>query len=233
MKSTCPPSLLTGSHLRTYDKIFQHPIAHNLPWRDVLSLFNHLGDVIVETNGHLKVTRNGHSLVLPTPRTKDLAEVEELIKLRLFLEHSGKIQPAAQPPAGQMLLVIDHGTARLFHLEMRATSPETIRPHKAAEHFRQAHAARDFFSGKEKPAPASFFEPVAEALKDASEILIFGTGTGTSSEMDQFTAWAKQHQPELARRITGTVTVDEHHLTEGQLLAKAREFYANGGDGKA
>jgi len=31
----------------------------------------------------------------------------------------------------------------------------------------------------------------------------------------------------LARRIIGSLVMDEHHLTDAQLLAKAREFYAN------
>jgi hypothetical protein len=35
------------------------------------------------------------------------------------------------------------------------------------------------------------------------------------------------HHPELAKRIIGSVVVDEHHLTVDQLLEKAREFYAN------
>ena len=29
------PSLLSGSHKRTYKTIFQHPISHNLDWRAV------------------------------------------------------------------------------------------------------------------------------------------------------------------------------------------------------
>jgi hypothetical protein len=44
--------------------------------------------------------------------------------------------------------------------------------------------------------------------------------------MDQFTAWLNRHRPELAKRIVGSVAIDEHHLTEGQLLAKARDFFA-------
>jgi len=45
--------------------------------------------------------------------------------------------------------------------------------------------------------------------------------------MEQFIAWMKNHHPELAKRIVGSLVVDEHHLTEGQLLAKAKDFYAN------
>lgn len=80
--------------------------------------------------------------------------------------------------------------------------------------------------GKEKPEPASYFEPVARALRTFGDILVFGTGTGMSNEMDQFVTWTRKHLPELAQRIIGTKIVDEHHLTEAQLLAIAREFYA-------
>ncbi len=226
MKSICPPSLLTGSHLRTYEKIFQHPASHNLPWRDVLSLFNHLGDVMVEANGHLKVTRNGHALILPTPRTKDVAEVDEIMKLQFFLEHSGAKPAAATVPVARMLLVLDRHVARLFQIENKEAAPAVLRPPAPAEFFRHAHEGRDYLSGKEKPAPGSYFESVALALKEAGQVLILGTGTGTSSEMDQFTGWLKSHHPELAGKISGTLTVDEHHLTEAQLVAKAREFFA-------
>jgi hypothetical protein len=225
METISPPVSLTGSHLRTYEKIFQHSVSHNLAWRDVLALFSHLGEVAVEPNGHLKVTRNGHVLILPPPHTKDVDEVENLMKLRHFLSQLENGSPQPNQPVAHMLVVIDHHKARLFRTEMHGAVPQLILPHQPDEYFRQAHEDRDFFSGKEKAAPNSFFEPVAKALQNAGNILIFGTGTGSSSEMDQFTSWLKKHHPDLAARIIGTQVVDEHHLTEPQLLAKAREFY--------
>jgi len=227
MQTITLPHPLNGSHLRTYEKIFQHPVSHNLPWREVLALFTHLGDVVVEPNGNLKIARHGHILILPPPRTKDVAVVEELMKLRHFLEASAVPLPASPPRSAQMIVVIDHHLARLFRLEMNGAVPQVIQPHEPYEFFRQAHDARDFFSGKEKPAPTAFFEAVAEALKPASQILLCGAGAGSSSEKDLFTAWLKQHHPEVARRIAGQLTIDEHHLTEAQLLAKARDFYAH------
>jgi len=227
MQTINPVSSLTGSHRRTYEKILQHPVSHNLAWREVLTLFSHLGDIVVETNGKLKVTRNGHFLTLPPPRSKDVTEVDEVMKLRHFLVQSETKPSESSQSASHVLVVIDHHVARLFRTEVRGTIPVTILPHEPADCFRHAHDARDFSSGKETPAPDSFFESVARALKDAGKILVFGTATGASSEMDQFTTWVKKHHPDLAKRIVGTLTVDEHHLTEPQLLAKAREFYEN------
>jgi hypothetical protein len=84
----------------------------------------------------------------------------------------------------------------------------------------------EFVHGQPKPDAAAFFGSVATALGETGKILVFGCGHGNSSEMDQFLTWATLHRPDLAVRIIGAVVVDEHHNTPAQLLAKAREFYA-------
>jgi hypothetical protein len=219
---------LKGSHLRAYQAIFQHPVSHNLAWHDVLALFREVAEVVEEPNGNLKVTRNGQTLVLHPHRTKQVDSTEELMALRHFLERS---EPAPAPipaPAAtadsdaHWLLVIDHHDACIYRSEMHGSVPHQILPHDPHGHLGRA---RDFARGRAKPDPAGFFEPVATALEASGPILIFGTGTGASSEMDQFIAWVEIHRPEIARRIIGALVVDENHLTEAQLLATAREFY--------
>ena len=212
-------SPLTGAHLRTYQTIFQHPISHNLQWRDVRALLEKLCRVTEEPNGNLKVIRHGRSLVLPPPRTKDVAGNDELIALRHFLEKSEPLAPPSRECAGKWLLVIDHHEARIFRQEGDGAIMQQILPPNPA----------DFSRGKEQPDPHSFFPPVARALQSAAQILIFGRGTGKSCEMDQFVEWAKIHQPALAGRIVGTLIVDEKQMTKDQLIAKAKEFYATPG----
>ena len=219
---------LTGSHLRAYKAIFQHPVSHNLEWRSVRSLLEKLGHVAEEPNGNLKVTRNGQTLVLHPPRTKDVAETEELMALRHFLERSEAPLPGGAENEPHWLLVIDHREALIYRSTASGAVPQQIRPHVPEDFFRHAHHSRDFTRGQEKPDPNSFFEPVAGLLNGAGKILVFGTGTGMSSEMDQFLDWLKAHHPELAKRIVGSVVVDERHATEDQLLAKAREFFGSG-----
>ncbi len=216
---------LAGSHLRAYEKIFQHPLSHNLEWREVRALFAKLGQVVEGPDGKLTVTRNGQTLVLPPSHTKDVA-ADELMKIRHFLERSEETLPETTEKEVHLLVVINHHEARIFRTEMHGAVPQHILPHDPDDYFRHAQDSKEFSRGQEKPDPNSFFEPVAKALKDASQILIFGSGSGTSSEMDQFIAWLKVHHAELAKRIAGSQVIDEHHLTEPQLLAKARKFYA-------
>lgn len=210
---------LTGSHLRTYNAIFQHPISHNLGWRDVHALFSRVGEVAEEPNGNLRVTRNGQSIVLHPARTKDVTDMKEMMALRHFLERSEAAPPLGAEKDAQWLLVIDQHKALIFRAEIAHGAPLQIRSQALDDDFRPAH-------DQKKPSQAGYFEPVAKALQTEGQILIFGSGTGESSEMDQFTAWLRVHHPEVAKRIVGSQVVDQHHLTGDQLLAKAREFYA-------
>ncbi len=166
-------SLLTGSHLRTYNAIFQHPASHNLQWHDVRALFRQLAVVEEEPNGNLRVTRNGQVLVLHPPRTKDVAEIDELMSLRHFIERSEAIVSPAHPPETHWLLVIDHHEARIFRSEMDGAAALRILPHKPEDYFRHAPHSKDFASGQEKPNPDSFFEPVARALQAVGPSVIF------------------------------------------------------------
>ena len=221
-----PIPSLTGSHLRTYTTLFQHPLAHNLEWNDVHALLRQLAKVEEEPNGKLKVTRNGQVMILPLPRTKDVSEPDEVMALRHFLEQSDQAVAAAAGPEAHWLVVIDHHEARIYRSTEPGAVPQQIRPHAPEDFFRHAPNSKDFSRGQEKPDPNSFFEPVAGLLNGAGAVLVFGSGTGTANEMDQFVAWLQQHRPAVAKRVVGSEVIDPHHLTEAQVLAKARAFFA-------
>jgi hypothetical protein len=223
-------SQLSGPHQRTYHQIFQHPMPHNLQWREVWAMFSAMTDTnaVEETSGTMKVTRNGQTLLLHRPRNKDLTDKKELMQIRHFLERSGV--PAAAPvTAGvHLLVVIDHREARIYRTELHGTVPERITPYDPFGFGRDLHYNQDDSNGQRKPERKSFYEAVARTLKGAQRILIFGTGTGASSAMEQLVLDLKKNHPDVAERVIGSVAVDEHHLTEDQLLAKARELFVAG-----
>jgi hypothetical protein len=45
--------------------------------------------------------------------------------------------------------------------------------------------------------------------------------------MDELLAQLNRHHGDLAKRVVGSIVLDETHMTEDQLLARAREFYAS------
>jgi hypothetical protein len=218
---------LTGAHLRAYDKIFQHPVTHNLDWHEVSFLLDQLGHISNESNGHLKMSRNGHSHFFPGVKTSGIMSTEEVLELRHFLERSDTPAPEAEAKEAHWVVVIDHHEARIFRSEIYKSVPHRILPHRPEDYFRHAHNLKDFSRGQEKPDANSFFGPIALALKGAEKILVIGSGKGTGSEMEQFLGWLPRHHSELARQVIGSLVVDQHHLTEAQILAKAREFYTN------
>ena len=220
-------SQLTGSHATTYQRVFQHPMPHNLQWREVRSMLGAIADVntVDDDKGNLKVSRNGQTLTLHRPRGKDLADKKELMMIRHFLERSGTPSPQPEAAGTHLLVVIDHREARIYSAELRGTAPQRIMPYDPFGYGRDLHYNQDDSNGKRKPEQKSFYEAVAKTLSNAEKILLFGAGTGASSAMEQLVINLKQDHADIAKRVVGTKVVDEHHLTDDQLLAEARELF--------
>jgi hypothetical protein len=224
---------MLGSHRSTYDAVFQHPVARNLAWRDVRSMLGSLAEVEEGGGGALKFTRNGHSLVVHPPRRKDFDDVQALMDIRHFLERSGAASQEAVADGVHLLVVIDHREARVYRAELHGSVPQRVVPYDPSGFGRHLHYVQDDSSGQRKPERKSFYESVAKTLRGAEQVLVFGSGTGASSAMDQLFAALKHDHPDLARRVIGSIVVDAQHLTEDQLLARARDFYAKAGRGSS
>jgi hypothetical protein len=218
-------SQLSGSHRRTYDAIFRHPVARNLDWRDVRSMLGELAEVSVEPNGNLKVARNAQTLILHVSLDKDIG-MEELMEIRRFLERSGPVGPETAAEGVHLLVVIDHRQARVYRTELHGAVPQRITPYDPGGFGRHLHNVQDDANGQRKPERKSFYEAIAKTLHGAEQILIFGSSTGESSAMDELLTELKHHHGDVAKRIIASIVLDETHLTEDQLLAKARDVYA-------
>lgn len=220
-------SKLSTTHQKTWQHIFQHPMPHNLQWREVWSMLEAMTDAqaVEEPNGNLKVTRNNQSLVLHRPRGKDFADKQELMQVRHFLERSDIVPPPVAPAGTHLLVVIDHRHARIFNTELHGSTPALITPYDPFGFDRDLHYNQDDSNGQRKPELKSFYEAVAKTLRGAKQILLFGTGTGSSSAMEHLLLDLKKNHPDLAEKVVASIAVDEHHLTEDQLLAKARELF--------
>jgi len=224
------PSHLSGRHQHTYEAIFRHPTAHNLEWHDVRSLLAALGDVAEGHNGKLQVTRNGQQVILHAPKHKDVATVEEVLAIRRFLEQSGEAAVSSSvAPVTHLLVVIDHHEAKIYRTEMHGSVPQQLVPYDPHGYGRHLRSENPETAGRRNPERKSFYEAVAATLRGADAILIFGSGTGESSAMEQLLADLKHNHGDVAKHVVGSIVVDEHHLTEGQLLARAREFFATRG----
>jgi hypothetical protein len=216
---------LSGAHAQTYKSIFQHPVSHNLEWKAVRAMFSEMGEIVEEHNGNLKITINGLSLMLPRPHGKDITSVEELMKLRHFIEASGISPKDEDATPSNMLVVIDHAGAKVYHLEMKDEMPHHIVPYDPKGLERHVHTSKTDISIHEKANRKKFYEEIAKSVDEAGKILVFGDGAGSSSEMNLLVEEFKENHPKVASHIVNTCIVDLHHRTEGELLAKAKEFF--------
>jgi pimeloyl-ACP methyl ester carboxylesterase len=143
--------------------------------------------------------------------------------------HDEMLQHPALAKHPHLLVVIDHREARVYRTELHGTLPQRVVPYDPYGYGRQLRYVRDESKGLRKPERGSFYAAVAGMLQaaEAEAILLFGHGTGASSAMSHLLAELKQHHAGLAKRVVGAIVVDQAHLTEDQLLAKARECYAN------
>jgi hypothetical protein len=156
-----------------------------------------------------------------------MSDVQELMDLRKFLEQS--ILPSPQPRrAGvHLLVVIDHRLARIYKAELHGSMPQRVLPYDQSGAGRHLHHREDHSNGQRNPPRRSFYQAVAKTLLDAEQILLFGSGSGASSAVAELLTELQRSHKNLAARVAGVVAVDHPHLSEDQLLAKAREFYAS------
>ncbi len=84
---------LDGHHRATVEKIFNHPVSHNIQWHDVLSLLQSVAAVTEERDGRYKVTLGSDTETFDVPRHHDIDE-QQVIDLRRMLRDAG-ITPEA------------------------------------------------------------------------------------------------------------------------------------------
>ena len=217
---------LGHAHRNVYDAIMRRPSSHNINWRDVRAMLSVIADVTEEANGSLKVRLNGKSLLLHPAHHKEIGTDDQLGHLRDFLRLADREAEAAAPTGTHLLVVVDHRRARIFKVDLRGSTPLRITPHQPGEASRHLHYVQDDSNGQRRPELRSYYDDIIACLRDASGILLFGSGTGASSAMEHLLTELRTHHPAVAAKLVGVVVIDENHTTDEQLLARARDFYA-------
>jgi len=82
------PFKLDHHHRITAQKLFTHPLCHNIQWHDVCSLLGRFGEVYETHRGNWAVTIDGETTSFGSARSRDLTE-DQVIKVRHFLRAFG------------------------------------------------------------------------------------------------------------------------------------------------
>ncbi|MBE9526233.1 MAG: hypothetical protein IME94_04580 [Proteobacteria bacterium] len=79
---------MNHKHTKILEKIFHHPISHDIQWNEVMKLFRGL-DAVIEINKHsgkTTINLNDSSIILPKQTHKLVSNHKEVIELRHFFE---------------------------------------------------------------------------------------------------------------------------------------------------
>ena len=128
--------------------------------------------------------------------------------------------------ASHLLVVIDHQEAKVYRTEVHGAVPVSLVPYDPHGYKKHLIPPMNGRTASVSPNERASTRPSPRHCEGAEQVLLFGSGTGRSSAMDMLIADLKAHHPDVAEKIVGSVVVDAHHTTENQLLAKARDFYA-------
>ena len=165
-------SQLTGTHQKTYQHLFQHPMPHNLQWREVWSM---LGEMPTPSRRGRQWKSESHaqrSDAIAASSARQRPGRQEGIDAGPSFP--GAVRRYAPPPpaaAGtHLLVVIDHREARIYRTELHGTVPQRIAPYDPFGFGRDLHYNQDDSNGRRKPERKSFYEAVAKTLQRRQQI---------------------------------------------------------------
>jgi hypothetical protein len=81
---TEPGRHLDSGQRHTLEHVARHPLAMNVKWHNVLSLFEAMGEVTVESQNRYRVTIDGRSEVFHAPHSEDIP-TEMMVRIRSFV----------------------------------------------------------------------------------------------------------------------------------------------------
>lgn len=223
---------MSGANRRTLEAISRHPVAHNLEWSDVVSLFEKLGTVEQKVNSEFVFQVGGEQLLLRKPHSKDLepAEIAELRKFLTRIDVSSKSHAApagdAATAAPNLMVVMDHHGAKIYHVDVAAAdaSQHAIKPYDP-HHFQHhlTHKDQSREEGQRTAEDPGYYEHIAQALAGAGKIVVIGHGTGKSNAAHHLLEYLKSHHSETHQRVVSEMSAELSSVTTGQLLEMAHE----------
>jgi hypothetical protein len=206
---------------RLIARIFQHPLSHNLDWREVLALFRSVGSVEQAHGGNIVLHLGAQHQAFTPSHDKNLAS-EDVLSLRHLLTRAGwadGVPIEAAPHLSDLVVVIDHADARIY-----AATPDDGGTPQELHHLKHDsdRARRDADRDETWPDDTKFFAGIAEALQGDGRIIVMSHGKGQSNEAHHLMDWLAAHHAAVHARVAREITSDLSHQTLRQLLATAR-----------
>jgi hypothetical protein len=123
---------------------------------------------------------------------------------------------AAEATSVDVVAVIDHHGAKLYRIHLssdqRAEAVAPCEPHHFLHHLHHRDEARE--KGQRPPEDVTFYDRIAEALRDVDRIVLLSHGTGLSNASILLAERSKKHHPGIYTRIVKQAEVKTSAMTE-------------------
>jgi hypothetical protein len=219
---------------RTLESIFHHPAPHNLSWMDAFRLLTHLGSVNENADGKYSIRINGKHIIFHKPHGKHL-DAREVTELRQYFASAGiapetpyGTEPATAPASVDVVALIDHHGAKLYRIHLSSDQgAETIHPydpHHFLHHLHHREELREH--GQRPPEDLTFYDRIADALREADRIVVLCHGKGTSNASRFLVERLAKYHPGIYARIVRQAEVNTSAMTEREILEFGRQALA-------
>jgi hypothetical protein len=233
---------MTPAPQATLEALFAHPLRHNIRWDHLRGLWQFLGGEIERLDQQrlrLRLPDGSESwLHHAAGRHHAVLSAEDVLRVRRLLQNAGlnpKLGAAlAGPPADRgdqarrLVIRLNHRRADVYRFDGEAVEQATLRPHGPwATDQNLTHRHDRDLPGQRAPLDHDYLSRLTTLLESADRVLVLGHGHGEASLTHTFLRHVAQHRPELLERISASELIDDSALSEGQLLAHAREHFGN------
>ena len=123
-----------------------------------------------------------------------------------------------------MAVVIDHNNTKVYQIDAEQSHPLSIKHINEYDinrnHLRQKAS---HFSGQRVPEDQTYYEEVAQIIKNAKETLIISHGKGKSSAGLMFMKFLSNHHHDIFDHIVGLESVEK--LSDSELARHAKHVF--------
>jgi hypothetical protein len=123
-----------------------------------------------------------------------------------------------------LLLVVDHRVATVYEFEPPAEVVATVTPYDPRGYLRHLHHIEGHFQSQRAPEDLAYYRAIADAVRGADTLVIFGHGDGHSSAAAIVRQRITEHLSAPAPTVV-EARIDAKSLTEPQLLAAERRIF--------
>jgi len=226
-------------HQKTLQALFSHPLQHGVRAAKVEALLRQLGAEITKLSDsrlQIRLPQGGETWIHSGGGHHPDLDSEAVMRVRHFLQEAG-ISPAH--PEGEaasargdqshrLVLHLNHHQTDVFSFDGKEVEQASLRPHGlwgSGENLSHRHD-RDI-AGQRAPRDNEYLARITAALAKADAVLLLGHGSGESDMRQVLLHYLENHHRELLDRIVGIETLNDDGLTDGELLALAREHFGN------